>query len=176
MIRRVLPGLVRRLGVGVFLDASCGDFHWMQHVDLWPARYIGVYIVAPVIARDQERFGRPERQFLHGDIVTTDLPAADLVMCRDCLMHLSFAEIRAALGNLGRTGAGHLLLTTFPGSERNADIGHGGWWPINLELPPFGLPAPLEIWAENPPDEEARKLGKSMGLWTREMVLGALGR
>jgi SAM-dependent methyltransferase len=176
VIRQNLPPLLQRLNVKTHLDASCGDFHWMSQVDLSPVRYIGIDIVPSVIAANQERYAGPDRQFLQGDIVTDPLPPADLVLCRDCLMHLSFTEIRAALQNLCRTGAAHLLLTTFPGTTRNADIGHGGWWPMNLQLPPFRLPAPLEFWPEDPPDEEARQLRKSLALWSRASVEQALER
>jgi SAM-dependent methyltransferase len=172
-IRQKLPALLERLHVRTFLDASCGDFHWMSEVDLGAIGYIGVDIVPKVIAGNREQYARSGREFLCGDIVTAELPPADLVLCRDCLMHLSFAEIRTALENLVRTGAQHLLLTTFPGTTRNADIGHGGWWPMNLQRPPFELPAPLELWPEDPPDAEARELRKSLGLWTREMIVHA---
>jgi hypothetical protein len=182
VIRGALPGLVRRLDVRTFLDAPCGDFHWMKEVDLGAVRYIGMDIVARVVAENQERYGRMGgagqggREFLQGDLVMPagPLPAADLVMCRDCLMHLSFAEARAALGNLCATGAAHLLITTFPGTGRNADIGRGGWWPMNLRLAPFNLPTPLEVVAENPPDAEGQRLGKSLGLWKREMIMEAI--
>jgi SAM-dependent methyltransferase len=173
-IRHALPPLLQRLHVKTFLDASCGDFHWMSQVDLSAVHYIGIDIVASVVAQNQQRHAAPNRTFLQGDIVTGTLPPADLVLCRDCLMHLTFAEIRAALLNLCRTGAPHLLLTTFPGTTRNADIGHGGWWPMNLQIAPFNLPAPLELWPEDPPDEEARQLRKSLGLWTRQAIEQAL--
>src|SRR5215212_9991686 len=33
-LRRELPGLLSKLSIRSLLDAPCGDFHWMQHVDL----------------------------------------------------------------------------------------------------------------------------------------------
>jgi hypothetical protein len=174
VIRQNLPPLLQRLAVHTLLDASCGDFHWMSQVEIPSIDYLGIDIVSSVIAANRQRYARPGRTFLCADIVTADLTPADLVLCRDCLMHLSFAEIRAALQNLCSTRAPHLLLTTFPGTTRNADIGHGGWWPMNLQLPPFRLPAPLELWPENPPDKEARQLRKSLGLWPRESILNTL--
>ncbi|HVT83303.1 MAG TPA: class I SAM-dependent methyltransferase [Phycisphaerae bacterium] len=183
-IRGALPALVNRLGVHTFLDAPCGDFHWMQEVDLGRVDYVGVDIVPALIAENQRQFRRApsdaagSREFLQSDLVApaAPLPAADLVMCRDCLMHLSFEEARAVLANLCGTGADHLLITTFPGSTRNADIGRGGWWPMNLELSPFHFPPPLELIAENPPDPEAQRLQKSVGLWPRHVILKSLGR
>jgi hypothetical protein len=98
------------------------------------------------------------------------LPKADLVLCRDCLMHLGFDEIVSALRNLRSTGASYAMITTFAASRRNANIGRGGWWPMNLELAPFFLPPPMEVFVENPPDEEAGQLGKSLALWPCEAL------
>ena len=33
-IRAALPRLLSDLGVAVLIDAPCGDFNWMRHVDL----------------------------------------------------------------------------------------------------------------------------------------------
>jgi len=33
-LRRELPATLSRLGVRTLLDAPCGDFHWMQHLEL----------------------------------------------------------------------------------------------------------------------------------------------
>jgi SAM-dependent methyltransferase len=172
VVRAVLPELLNRLNVATFLDASCGDFHWMSQIDLGRASYIGADIVPELIAGNQQRYAAPNRQFIHRDITTDPLPQADLVLCRDCLMHLGFAEIAAALRNIHSTGASHFLITTFTGTKRNADIGHGGWWPMNLQLPPFSLPPPLEIYPEDPPDADAKASGKALALWPRVALAG----
>ena len=39
-IRRDIPALLASLGIRSFLDAPCGDFNWMRHVDLGVERYI----------------------------------------------------------------------------------------------------------------------------------------
>jgi hypothetical protein len=47
-IRTILPQIIRSYAVSTILDIPCGDFNWMQLVDL-PARYIGANIVDELI-------------------------------------------------------------------------------------------------------------------------------
>jgi hypothetical protein len=56
VIRDRLPKLIAELGVKSVLDIPCGDLHWMQHVDLGAARYIGADIVESMIAANRRRF------------------------------------------------------------------------------------------------------------------------
>src|SRR5687767_13667763 len=44
-IRHEIPRLLRALGARSLLDAPCGDFNWMRHVDLDGLTYAGVDIV-----------------------------------------------------------------------------------------------------------------------------------
>ncbi|HBT22693.1 MAG TPA: hypothetical protein DEA68_08655, partial [Verrucomicrobiales bacterium] len=78
--------------------------------------------------------------------------------------HLSFADARAALSNIARSGAGWLLATSFPSVIRNDDIVTGQWRPINLTLPPFNLPEPEQVIAEN--CNETEFVDKTLSLWS----------
>jgi hypothetical protein len=46
------------------------------------------------------------------DLTRDPLPKVDLVLCRDCLVHLSFDDIYESLDNLRRSGSMLLLTTT----------------------------------------------------------------
>jgi hypothetical protein len=93
------------------------------------------------------------------------LPEADLLLCRDCLVHLSFADIGRALSNVLRSGLPYLLTTTFPECEVNEDIVTGDWRPLNLELEPFGFPPPSELLNERCSEAGGLFADKSLGLW-----------
>jgi len=168
VVRAKLPGLLTRHGVRSILDAPCGDFFWMKEVDLTGITYAGVDIVSDIIQRDRELYERPDRHFLLGDLVADALPHADLILCRDCLVHLTYADTRKAIENFRRSGATWLLTTTFTGPRENRDIVTGDWRPINLERAPYNFPAPVEIINEET-DEVDEELGafpdKSLGLW-----------
>lgn len=145
-IRRELPKLIERLGVKSVLDAGCGDFHWMSKIDLG-ASYTGVDIVADCIKHDQH-YENEGRKFICADVVLDDLPRADLIICRDVLVHLSYEECLHAISNFKRSGAKYLLTTTFLAHD-NRDLLHDLIWrPLNLCKAPFNFPAPLELIAE----------------------------
>src|SRR4051794_26488349 len=92
VIRSQLPALLKRHGVKSMLDAPCGDFFWMQAVPLADIKYIGIDIVQAIVDRNVDLYARPHREFLVGDLVQDVLPAADLILCRDCLVHLTYEE------------------------------------------------------------------------------------
>jgi hypothetical protein len=165
VVRTILPETVVRLGIGSILDAPCGDFHWMSRVELGSTLYIGADILRETISQNRRRHGSPTRQFLHADIIGDSLPRVDLVLCRDGLVHLSNSDARRALENLKAAGR-YLLTTTFPAISANRDIATGAWRPINLELPPFGLPAPMNIYNENCPSTSPVRRSKSLALWS----------
>ena len=164
VIRQRLPALFRELEVTTLLDAPCGDFNWLSTCEL-PPSYIGCDVVRELIDDVRRRHGQPGRRFEHLDVTRDPLPAADLILCRDCLGHLPFTAIGEALANFRASGARYLLATTFPRWANNSDIGSSGdWRPLNLERPPFGLGRPLRVIAEVNV-EDPRFPDKSLGLW-----------
>ena len=168
VVRAQLPRLLAKHGVRSMLDAPCGDFFWMKEVDLGGVDYTGVDIVADIIAKDVERYSGPTRRFLLGDLVEDALPHADLILCRDVLVHLTYDETRRAIDNFKRSGATWLLTTTFTGPRENRDITTGDWRPINLQRAPYNFPEPVDLLNEGS-DEVDEELGafpdKSLGLW-----------
>jgi len=174
VVRNDLSSIVREFRVRTLLDAPCGDFHWMSRTDLDLERYVGVDIVAELVRGNRERHAGPGREFLEADIVVEPLPAADLVLCRDCLVHLSHRDAQRALRNFCRSGSRLLLTTTFPGFALNRDIPTGGWRPINLEKAPFHLGPPLLLRDEGCREADGTPVGKFLGLWELAAVASAL--
>lgn len=166
-----LIALVRRLGCTTLLDAPCGDFNWAQPLADTVAQYIGVDVVPKLIAENRNRWSSPSRHFICRDLVSQSLPAADLILCRDGLVHLSNRDTLAALANMQRTGAEYLILTTFIGDRTNADIATGEWRPLNMQRAPFSLPPPLELIDERCHHTGGIYADKRLGLWrTRDLV------
>lgn len=161
-----LPLLLKALNVRVLLDLPCGDFGWMQNVDLPIETYIGGDLVDALIADNRRRFGNEHHLFMNLDVTRDKLPKADLLFCRDCLVHLSFEDIFRALDNIRRSSIPYVLTTTFPECHRNEDITTGDWRLLNLEEPPFNLPAPRHLINEGCTEGEGMYRDKSLGLWT----------
>jgi hypothetical protein len=164
-LRAELPPLVAYLGVHTLLDLPCGDFSWMATIDLPVERYIGADLLPELIAPLEQRYGNVRRQFMVLDLTRDPLPAADLLLCRDCLVHLSLADIRLALRNVARSRIAWLLTTTFPDGGENEDIVTGDWRVLDLERPPFLFPPPIRLLNEGCTEGGGRFADKSLGLW-----------
>lgn len=165
-VREALPEIVREYHIRSFVDAPCGDFHWMGKVALEVDKYIGIDIVPDLIKINRQKYGSVNREFHALDIVVDKLPSADLIMSRDCFIHLSFRDIRSALRNFQRAGYKYILTTTFPGSTSNVDILTGRVRVINLQKPPFSFPKPLLVVNERCAEAGGSFADKSLALWT----------
>jgi Methyltransferase domain len=141
--RDELAAFLNGLDIRSLLDASCGDFNWQHATDLRLDTYIGVDVVSELIEANQRRYGSRRTRFLRADISCDPLPACDVILCRDCLVHFSYSDIAATLRNFQRSGSSYLLTTTFIGARDNSDIRTGEWRPLNFERPPFSFPQPL---------------------------------
>lgn len=137
-----LPDLLRRLGVRSLLDAPCGDAGWITDC-VRGIDYTGVDIVPSLIDENTLRARRGDiaGRFLVADLTRDPLPRADLILCRDCLVHLGFSHIRSAVARFRESGAQWLLATTFPEWDINADCEDGDWRALNLQRAPFDWPA-----------------------------------
>jgi hypothetical protein len=149
LIRRELPGLFQRYGVRSVLDAPCGDFYWMSDVARMLDRYVGVDIVPDLIRRNATNYGSDTVSFICADIAADPLPGADLVLCRDCFIHLPTRIIRAALRNFLATGARYLLLTSDRDAGPYHDIPIGSFRQLNFTRAPFSFPAPIGTLSED---------------------------
>jgi len=129
-------------------------------------QYIGGDILPELAAANEQRYGGPGRRFVTLDLLADDLPDADLLLCRDCLVHLSFEAAGAALANIRRSRCRWLLTTTFPGCAANEDIVTGDWRPLNLELPPFNLPPPELLLNEHCTEAGNLFADKSLALYS----------
>ncbi|MBW4507351.1 MAG: hypothetical protein KME64_12665 [Scytonematopsis contorta HA4267-MV1] len=164
-IETELPELLKKLQVDVILDLPCGDFSWMQFVDLPVSHYIGADILPEIIAENIRSYTNESRQFLKLDLISEPLPKADLLLCRDCFVHFSISDIFAAIDNIKNSQITYLLTTTFPNCEDNQDIITGDWRLLNLEKSPFKLPPPLQLINEQCSEGENLYQDKSLGLW-----------
>ena len=105
----------------------------------------------------------PERE---GD----PLPDADLWLCRDCLIHLSFEDVERAVQNFLASEIPYWLVTTHTKVNRNIDIPTGHCRMINLAKEPFNFGEPLRYVEDTDHDGT----GKSLGLWERETLRATL--
>jgi hypothetical protein len=173
VIRNELPALCRRLSIDSMLDIPCGDFYWMRQVDLSGIDYRGADIV-PDLIDENRQYENANVHFSNLNLIRDPLPKVDLIFCRDCLVHLSFADAISALNNIVVSGATYLLTTTFTGRDKNKNIVTGDWRTLNLERSPFSLPTPLVTINEGCTEDGGIHADKSLGLWKVEDIKRAL--
>jgi hypothetical protein len=161
-IRKALPLLIEELHCKSLLDVPCGDFFWMNMIQM-DIEYIGGDIIAELIENNRRQYGSANRRFLLLNLIRDSLPKTDLILCRDCLPHFAYSDIFHAVRNIKASGSTYFLTTTYVGRERNENIPSGRWRPINVQLHPFDFPAPIRVIDEECPEEDYR--GKRLGLW-----------
>jgi hypothetical protein len=148
----------------------------MAGVDLSHVSYIGADLVPDIIASNVAHHSKPGRSFVCLDLTASALPAVDLLLCRDCLVHLSFDDIHSALRNIANNDITYLLTTTFPEEPDNRDIITGDWRPLDLTKAPFDLSKPLQLVNEGCTERDGAFSDKSLGLWHVSQIRDAVGR
>jgi SAM-dependent methyltransferase len=173
VVRKELSRLIADFNIRTLLDAPCGDFYWMKEVDRHGSRYLGVDIVPKLIAVNKRNYGNATTSFAVLDIMKDELPRVDLIVCRDCLVHLPLEAGIKTLQAFFRSGSKYLLSTTYPGLvKKNRPLYiTGNWRPLDLERAPFLLPAPLRVINEGCTEAEDYA-EKSLGLWTLDRTAG----
>ena len=164
-VSKQIPKLVNELGIKKFLDVPCGDFNWFSKIDLNLDFYIGGDIITEIIDRNHKLFGSDRYKFMKIDLIKDALPDADILHCRDCLVHLSYNDMLEAIKNIKRSNIKYLLTTTFSECEMNQDIVTGDWRIINLEKGPFNFPTPLKLINEKCTEGDGTYTDKCLGLW-----------
>lgn len=145
------------------LDAPCGEFSWMKSaIAGGQVRYVGGDVSDLIISRNVRK--HPEYSFITLDLCVDQLPIADLMLCRDCLFHLSHLDIVRALRNIERFNFTQIAITNHQGVVANVDIPTGSFRPLDLTLPPFNLPPPDRKVAETSTDRHPHYLG----IWSKE--------
>ncbi|MCV7101823.1 class I SAM-dependent methyltransferase [Mycobacterium palustre] len=110
LLESKVPSGARRV-----LDVGCGDGFLAARLARRVQEVVAVDVDAPVLRRARDRFAATPVRWLHGDVMTADLPRAgfDAVLSNAALHHLD--DTRAALKRLADlVGAGgRLEVVTF---------------------------------------------------------------
>lgn len=169
-IRTQLPTFFKELQIKILVDAPCGDCYWFGKMEHELDLYIGIDIVPDLIIQNNDRIKALNYLFKVGNISLDILPRADAIFCRDCLVHLSFADIFSSLANFKKSGSRYLIMTTFIEKDKNIDIAVGGWRPLNFQKPPFNFDEPLYLIRDRKENPQDPYNDKSLGVWELENI------
>lgn len=166
--------LFRDLTISTVLDIPCGDFSWMKDLDWANIDYTGADIVEDLITKNTRSYGGDGLRFKRLDLTNDPLPNADLIICRDCLVHFSFVDIFRALQNLCAGESQYIAATTFTNRTRNRDIVTGQWRPLNMMRPPISLPKPIYLINEGCTEDKGMNADKALGFWNTADIRATL--
>jgi hypothetical protein len=169
IIRREIPKIVEEFKITSIGDLPCGDFYWMSKVNLSNVLYRGYDIAPKLISELNLKYGNSKFEFQQLNVVSEIPKQHDLIICRDLLVHLSFNDAKRAVENIKKSGSKYLLTTTFPSRTQNVDLVYNsesvGWYPINLDLPPFNLSNSIRLINENCSEAGGLFADKSLALF-----------
>lgn len=162
-LRTGLPLILKGLEVKTFLDVPCGDFNWAKEINWGSVHYIGGDIVKELIERNTELYDDEKISFKQIDLSKDKLPQADIILIRDCLMHMSVKDAEKCLKNVRNNDIKYLLASTYPDRKQNnlsfktsASLSRH-----NLEASPFNFSKPIMYLN----DSNKHVPQKLLGLW-----------
>lgn len=158
-VRKFIEKVIVDYNIKSIVDAPCGDYLWMNYVDKHGASYKGYDINNKMLEEMRTKYKGVE--FYHLDIVNELLPTSDLIICRDCLFHLTTEAGVKALKNFKKTNSKYLMTTTFDTVNKNVNLPENdeyGFRKINIKISPYNLENEL-IRIYEPRDD------RYFGLW-----------
>ena len=134
--RVYVEDFMKKHSVKSVVDAGCGDWSFSSAMDWGDASYLGVDIASDVIAAVRSKHEKGRIKFQVGDI-TDELPAAELLISKDVLQHLSNELVHKFIRNNLRKGKYKWVILTNDRGSENRDVASGGYRAIDLAAPPF---------------------------------------
>lgn len=119
------------------VDIGCGDWQFSQFINWGDRQYTGIDVVASVIAENQQRFARPNVQFVHANPLDDRFEiSGDLLLMKDVQQHLSNTNVLKLLRLATRF---RFCLFTNAYASTNDDCENGDTRPLDLRAEPFNL-------------------------------------
>src|SRR5262245_38800804 len=142
--RAYVEDFIKKHSVKSVVDAGSGDWSFSSAMDWGDASYLGVDIASDVVASVRNKYEKGKVRFQVGDI-TDELPAADLLISKDVLQHLSNELIRKFIRNNLRKGKYKWVILTNDRGSENLDIASGGYRGIDLAATPFEVKGLVDL-------------------------------
>jgi SAM-dependent methyltransferase len=125
------------------VDLGCGDWVLAQKIDWGRRNYLGIDIVEFLVKKNQSLYGSDTIHFLHMDASLEPIPVADLLICKDVLMHLPNSDIHYILSESKKYKYCLLIndinFSGAIGGVVNNDVQTGWYRHIDLTQAPFSL-------------------------------------
>lgn len=144
--RNLIKKTIEKYNIKSILDLGCGDWNWFRLINLEGISYEGWDACEDMITSNQLNFKEDNINFKTYDIVLSEYPDVDLIICRDVLFHMP-TNLASKIIKKSKFASKYFISTSFREVELNKGIGLNndwGYYPINLNATPFNL-EPFEI-------------------------------
>jgi 2-polyprenyl-3-methyl-5-hydroxy-6-metoxy-1,4-benzoquinol methylase len=143
-----LDKFLRKHEIKTIVEVGCGDWEFMQHMDLSGIQYLGIDVVKKMIDSNNRKFRTHAIAFMHADAAYTDLPQADLFLCKDVMQHLPNKDIFKICSQFNKFR--YCLIVndvniTEPSLNNLRLQRRVGYRPVDLTKQPFNLPAEIVL-------------------------------
>jgi SAM-dependent methyltransferase len=159
-----LATIIQQYNIKNIVDCGCGSFNYLiPLVDFLHKNinsYIGIDIVDHIID-DNKKYSNNKFNFIIDDICSTDkIQNADLVICKEVLMHISTKLINDFFRNLKNRNVKYVLISSFRNEKSPPRVdgvsGLGVLFKINLFTNPYNFGGPLAVITESDVSDDAK--------------------
>jgi SAM-dependent methyltransferase len=153
------------------LDYGCGDWQFSRFINWSGTHYTGVDVAKKVVEDNNQKFASDNVTFRAIEPSASEIPAADLLITKDVLQHLTRDEIASFTKNiLPRYKYALITNCVLPVQEVNRDIRTGEFRPLDLRKPPFNLNAE-EVFSFSGPKVFSWRQLKFFSSWKKIVLL-----
>jgi len=179
IIRSILPDICTKYNIKSLNDAPCGDFYWMKTIITnLGLVYRGFDIVPSIINQNNTNYFTENISFQQANLVTQIINSSDLIICRDCLVHLDYKDGLNVISNFKKSGSKYLIITTYLNQDQNLNLGkinssrrtNWMWRTLNMQKFPYNFPEPIEMINENCSELNGILNDKCLGMWKLEDI------
>ena len=164
-IRPALQSFLKSENISSILDIGCGDWTWMQMMDLSGIQYKGIEIVEDCV-KALQKHSASSVEFEQGNILAMPPTPTDLWLARDVCNLWSYADCILFFELFVASESTFLAITSLQTTE-NKDGPTGTWRPLNLRSAPFILPEPVHIL----PDQQQWFREKQLFVYTHAQIV-----
>lgn len=146
--------------IGSVVDAGCGDWQFSKFIEWGDISYVGYDASRMVIEKNVEAYANDNILFVHENFLTSDLPAAELLIVKDVLQHLSIHNIHEAMKQFYKFKYVIVVNDIDPVtlSALNLDIRDGGYRTLDITSEPFNVEGATVLSYQTPHSGEMKQV------------------
>jgi SAM-dependent methyltransferase len=169
--RAMLEMFIKNNNISSVVDFGCGDWQFSSLVNWQGTKYLGYDIVESVIENNKLKY---EKENINFRLTPSDLSkakAADLLIVKDVLQHLSKEDIdNFAKKVLPKYKYALITNCVEPTKDLNANVLTGEFRPLDLRQKPFNIKGSV-ILDFSGPKQYSKQTRKFFSAWRKQVLL-----